>query len=651
MIGVTENFWSNRNGIIWFCNRSVVDMGYAARYHWCWWCMLLIVTSLQGVCRQLGEWNGCYMSVRLARKAGFCMGVRRALNLTVDCAFGSRYRVGTHEQNIYTLGPLIHNPQVVSLLREQGIVPVDAPEDVSDGTVVIRAHGIPPDMRRRLRGSGVRVCDATCPRVARVQAIVKRKAREGALVLIAGDVGHAEVVGLEGYADGRARVVDDLDDIERIEPTEIERFDPEKVCLVAQTTQNRLRFDELAAAARRRWPAVEVFDTLCSSTDERQEEVVELARWADALVVVGGRDSANTGRLVDVAAAAGKPTFQVETASELDESELARFDDIGVTAGASTPNWLIQEVVGRLQAIQSVRPGPLSSVRRAARFVGELSADLGIVVSLGAGCMTYAGCRLQGVPGNVALYALASLYVLAMVLFNNFADHATAVFSEPRRARFYSTYRRLIIAAATGAVACAALLALVAGWLPFAMMLLAIAVGVSYTLPGFPKWLMRLFHRRRLRDLPASKDAASALGWASVCVIVPFLAHGGKVMAGTAVAFSFVVIIVFIRSVLTDIRRIQGDRLVGKETIPTVVGIGATKVILGVMAIALAALLISATMNGWIPKVGYGLVACVLYACGYLYLYHERIIFQGLSFEAVVDSNFLLAGVIAIIME
>jgi len=591
------------------------------------------------------------MSVRLARKAGFCMGVRHALNLTVDCAFGGRRRSGPQTQNIYTLGPLIHNPQVVSLLRDHGIVPVDAPEDVSDGTVVIRAHGIAPDVRRRLRGSGSRICDATCPRVARVQAIVKRKAREGTLVLIAGDAGHAEVVGLEGYADGRARVVDGPQDIERIDADKLEWFDPQKVCLVAQTTQNRVRFDELAAAVRRRWPAVEVFDTLCSSTDERQQEVVELARWADALVVVGGRDSANTARLVDVAYATGRPTFQVETASELDEAELTQFDDVGVTAGASTPNWLIQDVVEKLRAIQSARPGPLSAARRAARFVGELSADLGIIVSLGAGCMTYAGCRLQGVPGNAVLYALASLYVFAMVLFNNLTGQAAAVFSEPRRARFYSAHRRSIIVAATGATACAGLLALVAGLLPFVMMLLAIAVGISYTLPGFPRWLMRLFHQRSLSDLPASKDVASAIGWASVCVIVPFLASGGNVTPGTGVAFGFVAIIVFIRSVLTDIRRIQGDRLVGNETIPTVVGIGATKVILGVMAAALAVLLVGATMDGWTPKVGYGLVACVLYACGYLYLYHERIIFQGLSFEAVVDSNFLLAGVVAIVME
>jgi len=579
------------------------------------------------------------------------MGVRRALNLTLDYAFGRRRRSGIYTGRIYTLGPLIHNPQVVSLLREQGIVPINAPEDAHDGTVIIRAHGIEPDLRRRLKGADNQVCDATCPRVARVQAIVKRQAGAGSMVLIAGDAGHAEVVGLEGYAGGHARVVSSRADIDRVAEENIEWFDPGKVCLVAQTTQNRNRFDELADHVRRLWPEAQVFDTLCNSTDRRQEEVVALARKADALVVVGGHDSANTRRLAEQARTTGKPTFHVETADELDETELRGFADIAVTAGASTPNWLIQEVVDKLKKIQSSRPGLLNTVQRSARTVLQLSADLGIIVSFGAGCMTYAGCRLQGIPGHPALYTLSSLYVFAMVLFNNLAGHTVAVFSEPRRAKFYSKYRRPIIAAASVSTACAALLALLTGWLPFAMMLAAIALGISYILPGFPKWLMRVFHGRRLRDIPASKDVASALGWAAVCAVVPFLAHGDRVTLGAGVAFAFVATIVFIRSVLTDVRRIQGDRLVGNETIPIIVGIGATKVVLGVIAVALAALLIVAGRHGWTSPVSYGLVTCVLYACGYLYLYHERIIFQGLSFEAVVDSNFLLAGLVAAVVE
>jgi len=591
------------------------------------------------------------MVVRLAKKAGFCMGVRRALNLTLDCAYGRRRRSGTHVGNIYTLGPLIHNPQVVALLRRCGVVPIGAPEDVRGGTVIVRAHGITPAMRARLRASGNRVFDATCPRVARVQAIVKRQAAEGALIVIAGDAGHAEVVGLEGYADGYARVVGVPEDIDEIETDTIERFDPEKVCLVAQTTQNRDQFDRIAAALRRRWPAAAIFDTLCGSTDERQAEVVELARWADALVVVGGRDSANTARMVDIARDAGRPTFHVETADELDEAELARFARVGVTAGASTPNWLIREVVEKLNSIDPARAGAMRTVRRIGRAAFQLCADLGVVVSIGAGCMTYASCRLEGVRGDASLYALAGLYVFSMILFDNLADQNAAIVSEPRRARFYSKHWRAISAGAVGAAAGAGLLALAAGWIPFAVVVLAVVVGISYILPGFPKCLTRLFRRRRLRDIPASKDISAAVGWAAVCTVVPFFARGGDLRPATAVAFAFVAMIVFIRSVLTDVKRIQGDRLVGNETIPIALGIGATKVILGVMAAALAVLLVGATFVGWTPRVGYGLVGCVLYACGYLYLYHERIIFQGLSFEAVVDSNFLLAGLIAALME
>jgi 4-hydroxy-3-methylbut-2-enyl diphosphate reductase len=267
----------------------------------------------------------------VARTAGFCMGVRRAVEMTLDA-------VDTCQKPICTFGPLIHNPQVLKLLGQKGIAVVETVPPRGCGTVLLRAHGVPPTVKAALKTAGFRVVDATCPRVIKVQTIIRRHAAEGYGTIIVGDRNHPEVVGLLGYAGARGYVVGSLEELANLPRLT-------RAIVVAQTTQNTSFYQGIKAWVGRHRPHYRVFDTICDSTEKRQTEVQQLAEAADAVVVVGGHNSGNTNRLAEIARQAGKPTQQVETEHELDFGALSGARTIAVSAGASTPDWMIRRVI------------------------------------------------------------------------------------------------------------------------------------------------------------------------------------------------------------------------------------------------------------------------------------------------------------------
>ncbi|MBW2622669.1 MAG: 4-hydroxy-3-methylbut-2-enyl diphosphate reductase [Deltaproteobacteria bacterium] len=280
------------------------------------------------------------MKVRLAKTAGFCMGVRRAMELTLEA-------VNRENHRIYSYGPLIHNSQVMDMLSIKGLRTLDKdgewPEEVETGdTVIIRAHGVPPDERKALKEAGWKVINATCPRVVQVQAIIRRHAKKGYAAIIVGDVEHAEVVGLLGYAEGKGWAIKSEAEIRALP-------DLEKVIVVAQTTQNRPHFSNMVSIIQDRWPEAVIFNTICEATYSRQEEVRQLANQVQAMIVVGGHNSGNTKRLAEVSRETGTKTIHLETDEELDPDWLANVETVGITAGASTPNWMIKRVARKLE--------------------------------------------------------------------------------------------------------------------------------------------------------------------------------------------------------------------------------------------------------------------------------------------------------------
>jgi 4-hydroxy-3-methylbut-2-en-1-yl diphosphate reductase len=282
------------------------------------------------------------MLVKRAAVLGRCMGVRRAVELAQDTA-------AREKGVVYTLGPLIHNPQAVKELADKGIVALSEAEldgrdaygvpRVAGKAVVIRAHGVPPELSERLVSLGARVVDATCPRVLASQRRARDFALRGYTVVIAGDAGHGEVTGIAGYAPG-AVVVGGPD-----EAREIELHG--HVALIAQTTIKREEYEAIRDVLAERFPELAVVDSICPCTGERLAALEGLAAEVDAIVVVGGRNSANTARLHSSALALGKAAWLVETAAELPDEAFA-YERVGLTAGASTPESLIDEVEASL---------------------------------------------------------------------------------------------------------------------------------------------------------------------------------------------------------------------------------------------------------------------------------------------------------------
>lgn len=278
----------------------------------------------------------------VAESAGFCWGVSRAFDKIMEIV--ERH---TSQKPVYTYGPLIHNPFAVEMLEQKDIrVLREIPERLK-GTLVIRTHGVPPAERRRIEQCGAAICDATCPDVGKIQGTVRAHLHQGYFIIIIGDSEHPEVKALLGFAEKNGACVMSRDEIGKLSDN------LGKVCVVSQSTQQRSKFEELVGCIRDRYPECLVFNTICRSTSIRQEEVRNLAGQVNAMVVVGGRNSSNTNRLAEISMEMGAPTFLIESDDELDFDELTKFATIGVTAGASTPRWVIEKVVARLEEMMT----------------------------------------------------------------------------------------------------------------------------------------------------------------------------------------------------------------------------------------------------------------------------------------------------------
>jgi len=277
------------------------------------------------------------MKVLTAKSAGFCWGVQRAVRKARELA--SRQDTGT----LFTDGSLIHNAELMHQLESEGICRWDGHSPLDSGTLIIRAHGIPPSRREALGRLSVRLEDATCPDVARIQALIRRHARKGYHIVIFGDPGHAEVVGLEGYAEGNGHVVASAADVEKLPAMS-------PVCLVAQSTQLPDTYQTIIQAIQQRFPDAVILDTICNSTRNRQSELIELARQVDAIVVVGDAHSANTVRLAELARTL-RPTHHIQTADQLKPEWFSGCRTAGLTAGASTPDFVIAAVRTRLESM------------------------------------------------------------------------------------------------------------------------------------------------------------------------------------------------------------------------------------------------------------------------------------------------------------
>ncbi len=568
------------------------------------------------------------MKSRLARTAGFCMGVRRAVEIVLDTA-------NKKKGEVFTQGPLIHNPQVLELLEGKQVRALEEGERPQGGTVVIRAHGVPPEMRQKMRSWGVELKDATCPNVARVQGIIKKHAHQGYHTVIVGDKGHPEVSGLLGYAEGRGHVIGSLEDIESLPPME-------KVCLVAQTTQNTVLFDSVERAFKERFPEAKIFNTICDSTQERQKEVQALARSVDAMVVVGGRMSGNTKRLADLSASQGTPTYLVETEEELRPELLNRYHSIGITAGASTPHWMIRRVVERIESMDGEEG---RSLRGALRVFLSLLLRTNGALTLGALGLTLAATELQGLPLRFSLLVVPVLYLFAMHSINRWQNIASDRFNQPARARFYERWGWVVLALAGGAILLALVLAGRAGLGGLIFLLFALSAGVLYNL-NLHLPVLRWFG---FEEIPGSKCFWIALAWGLSIVLYPLLAAPTSASLATGLAFSFVFALAFVRAAFFELWDVQGDRIIGRETLPILIGSRRTLLIMGSLVALVALTLAAGGILGLKKTLSWGLLASLGWLALILLLSGRGWLSPGSLGEGLVEAQFPLVGLITLL--
>jgi len=280
------------------------------------------------------------MKIETAKHSGFCFGVKRAIQIATETAKNNKKTV--------TLGPIIHNPQMVESLMKKGLHSVDNIKDITDETVIIRSHGITAENYKLLVEKGLNIVDATCPFVKKAQEYAQKLTKDGYQLYILGEKDHPEVEALLSYIDDSAVVITNPD-VDFKKPTQ------RKVALIAQTTQSEEKFESLAKKLIHFSEELYVVKTICNATILRQETTRNLSQKVDIMIVIGGKNSANTTRLAEIARMEGCKTFHIETEGELKEVWFKDVDSVGISAGASTPNWIINSVKEKIKKINETK--------------------------------------------------------------------------------------------------------------------------------------------------------------------------------------------------------------------------------------------------------------------------------------------------------
>ena len=278
---------------------------------------------------------GVNMDVTVAKTAGFCFGVKRAVEKVYE-------QIEKGKTPIYTFGPIIHNEEVVRDLEERGVKVLETAEELrqlTDGVVVIRSHGVGKDIYDILEKNGIEIIDATCPFVKKIHRIVSEQNENGRRVIIVGNGNHPEVEGIKGWGNDDTLVIETAEEFEKLQIS-----DGEKLCIVAQTTFNYNKFQDLVEKISKTRYDILVLNTICNATQERQVEARQIASQVDVMIVIGGRNSSNTQKLYEICRRECKETYYIQTLKDFKPEKAGSVRSVGITAGASTPNQIIEEV-------------------------------------------------------------------------------------------------------------------------------------------------------------------------------------------------------------------------------------------------------------------------------------------------------------------
>lgn len=572
------------------------------------------------------------MKLIFSSQLGYCSGVQRSLLKTLH--------VREQHEPVFVLGQLVHNNRTAEFLALHDVISIASLEEARTGTVVVRAHGLPPQTRAAIKDKGLNVCDATCPRVLKLQTTIKKYVKQGYAIIILGEADHPEVKALLGIADSNSYVLATEADLESLPSLS-------KAIVVAQTTFNRKTFHNLALKIKSRIPECFTFDTTCDETQSRYDELVSMKDKVDAVIVIGDRHSRNTNRLTEL----GRqyvPTFQIEKFEDLNLDDLFQYSRVGIVSGASTPLWVIQEVVRKLQTAAWARRGVVA--RKVSGILqGVHRRWLGMVITLAA--LTFTASALQDLEHRV-------LPVVASIGYGCFTALLDALNSRLKsygRATHGSPVKpRVPLQVILGGVFGASLT--VAAYYPTTIWATAAAIGLlSLTvlgqLPLVPKPGHKELNWQSLNRHYLFKDSLTALQWTAITVLIPRLSEPFRWNPSIIAAASIIFLFTLLRAFIVDLREVQTDVVTGWSTVPAVLGVAYTKrLIVTLFMTWLMAILMAWPLQMTTP-IATALLFCPLFLGIFLFYYRNRTFELGLSSELLLTATSVTAGIASLAFE
>ena len=571
------------------------------------------------------------MKVIVAKTAGFCWGVRRAMDAVLEASARNKSDV------IQTLGPLIHNPQALDLIKRRGVSIATNADAVRSGTVVIRAHGIPMQILRKLKErqdkGELTIINATCPEVAKVQSRIKKWSTKGYFVVILGTHGHAESVAHKSFAKNGSAIVANIAEAYVLPNTALR-----KTLVVAQTTFIVKDFQEISEYIQNHSLDCIVENTICEDTWIRQNEAKNITQMVDYVIVVGGKTSSNTKHLAELATKLEKPVQYVETASEIDLLDFSTTETVGVMAGASTPTWLVDDVVDVLR-----QHGTSVSLTR---FLSE-PFNQAMRLALGTGFLTIGICHWAELSFTWYYPIISTTYTLAMYLVAPYLDPLGLESKGPGRAKLLKRSRKFML----GVASCALSIALI----------LATSIGTASILTVGSASILGLMYKQKLKlgnttfslkFMPGSKDMLVAVAVAVLTLALPLWYDGRSWGARAWSGLLFITALVIARTTTYNLKDMQNDQILGRETLPILFGRNVTKVLLiGYLMIALittvtVTFLQRQANNPW--PIATILTACASYPIFYLLFFQEQRSASKFTIKPWIETSFFLAGLLAL---
>jgi (E)-4-hydroxy-3-methyl-but-2-enyl pyrophosphate reductase (IPP and DMAPP forming) len=567
------------------------------------------------------------MIIKTAKTAGFCMGVRRAMELVLD-----EIHKGT--MPLYTYGPLIHNKQALEHLESKGVKIWDGTCPDNDATVVIRAHGVPPSVRNELKAAGINIINGTCPKVARVQSIIKSYSRKNHSIIIIGDKDHAEVLGLIGYSKSDTYVIGDISEIDRLPYIE-------KACVVAQTTQHAESYYKIIEILKKKIPSLHSFDTICDATTKRQYEIKKLASETDCVVVVGGFHSANTIRLTKIASETGSKVIHIETQDELDLRVFDNINSVSVTAGASTPNWLIESVIKKIDHYSSIRKNKKTFILK--RFLFALVAS-NFFGAIGTASLMHSFFFHTAIQHLYAFSFIVFFYIYSMHILNRIFDEDANARSDPTNKLFLLKNRNLLITSSFIAILIAMVITLAINLSTFFTFIFISGIGISYSFAIIP---IKSGKKSSLavKHIPGLKGFAEGMA-ITVFAILAYTSSKLSISFDLILNLFFISACLFFKRIFLENILIQRDMMIGVPTIPILLGEKQTVKFLKSLLVLLFLIIIVATVSSFSYFYYYLVPAVGLTLCFIFYIKNPKL--SRINFELLLDFSFILLGLLTL---